>query len=119
MAMLIGNMSKDTVLASRARLADSFFTRLKGLLGTKGLEAGEGLVIRPCGSVHTFGMKYAIDVVFAAADHRVLKTVPGLGPGRMAACGGSRYVVELPAGTLAATATEAGDFLTLAFSSEV
>jgi uncharacterized membrane protein (UPF0127 family) len=114
--MIIGNKTKDSVLASRARLADNFFTRLRGLLGTKGLESGEGLVIRPCSSVHTFFMGYAIDVVFVGADHRVLKTVPDLVPGRLAACLGSRYVIELPAGTLAATATEAGDWLTLQLS---
>lgn len=111
--MEIANVTKGKILADRARAADSFFTRLRGLLGTRGLPAGEGLVIRPCNSVHTFGMSYAIDVVFAAADHRVVRTVAGLAPGRLAACRGSRYVVELPAGTLAATGTAAGDVLAL------
>lgn len=109
--MEIVNLTTGQTLAGEARLADSFFTRLRGLLGSKSLPEGAGLVIKPCGSVHTFGMNYAIDVVFAAADNRVLKAVPYLAPGRLAACAGSRYVIELPAGTAAKTGTVPGDML--------
>lgn len=111
--MEIVNLTTGKTLARDARVADSFLTRLKGLLGTRCLPAGEGMVIRPCNSVHTFGMKYPIDVVFADAAGRVLKTVTFLEPWRMAACGGSRYVVELPPGTLAGTGTVPGDQLAL------
>lgn len=111
--MRIINSTNKLILADKASLADSFFARLKGLLGTKQMLSGEGLVIKPCNSVHTFGMNYAIDVVFIAADHRVVKTVPDLAPGKLAACGSSSYVVELPAGTLAGTGTVVGDYLEL------
>jgi hypothetical protein len=113
MNMRIVNLTSNLILADNAKIADSFFSRLKGLLGTKQLLPGEGLVIKPCNSVHTFGMNYAIDVVFTAADHRVVKTVPDLAPGKLALCGASSYVIELPAGTLASTATAVGDYLEL------
>ena len=111
--MEVVNLTKGKNLARDARLADRFFTRLRGLLGTDYLLAGEGLVIRPCSSIHTFGMNYPIDIIFADADSRVIKTVACLGPWQVAACGGSRFVVELTAGMLAQTGTETGDRLRL------
>lgn len=109
--MEIVNITTGMTLAGDARLADGFFSRLKGLLGTKSLVMGEGLVIRPCNSIHTFGMNYPIDVVFAADGDRVTRTVVCLEPGRVLACRGSRYVVELPVGTLVRTGTKPGDYL--------
>ncbi|MDT8903676.1 DUF192 domain-containing protein [Anaeroselena agilis] len=111
--MEIVNVTTGKLLANDARLADSFFTRLRGLLGTEGLPDGGGLVIRPCCSIHTFGMKYPIDVLFAADGDRVAHTVANLGPGRMTLCRGSRYVIELPPGTLDRTGTKPGDQLRL------
>jgi uncharacterized protein len=110
---MITNITKDSVLAQQARVADNFFSRLKGLLGSSSLPADTALVIRPCNSVHTFGMRYPIDVIFADAEHRVIKTVAGMGPGKVAFCRAGRYTVELPAGTLARDGTEAGDQLAL------
>ncbi|MCX7781833.1 MAG: DUF192 domain-containing protein [Negativicutes bacterium] len=107
--MTIRNLSRNTVIASTARVAATFGQRLKGLLGTRELPRGEALIIRPCRSVHTFGMNYPIDVIFAGADNKIIKTVSDLGPGRIAACFAGSYVIELPAGTLAATCTQAGD----------
>jgi Uncharacterized conserved protein len=111
--MQIINLTTGKTLATDARMADTFFSRLKGLLGTSGLAAGEGLVIKPCNSIHTFGMSYPIDVLFADAAGRVARTAAGLSPQRMMLCRGSRYVVELPPGTLAHTGTVAGDYLRL------
>jgi len=107
------NVSKNATLARSARAADNFFARLRGLLGTDSLPAGTGLVIEPCNSVHTFGMNYPIDVVFADGQNRVLKAVTGLRPRRAAVCRASRYAVELPAGTVARTGTAAGDYLNI------
>ncbi|MBP2645465.1 MAG: hypothetical protein H6Q75_905 [Firmicutes bacterium] len=112
--MILYNSSKDCLLAKEARVADTFFSRLKGLLGTDKLEETAALMIYPCSSVHTFGMRYVIDVAFVDIDHRVVKLVPHLPPGRMAMCGRSRYVVELAAGTLARTGTSIGDRLDIA-----
>ncbi len=81
----------------RLYLANRFLTRARGLLGRR-LAAEEGLLIKPCAAVHTFGMSYPIDVVFLDRDNRILKIVSHLAPWRLAACGGSRAVLELNAG---------------------
>jgi uncharacterized membrane protein (UPF0127 family) len=109
--MRVVNITTGKMLACQARVADSFFSRLKGLLGTECLPPGEGLVIRPCSSIHTFGMNYPIDVIFAADGDRVARALTGVEPGRMRVCRGSRYVVELPHGTLMRTGTKPGDQL--------
>lgn len=105
------NIDKDLVLAHDARLADSFFSRLIGLLRTDRLPPGNGLVIRPCNSVHTFGMRYAIDVIFTDNQGRILKIIHRLNPGELALCRGAVYGVELPAGTAYAGRAEIGDTL--------
>lgn len=94
----------DTVLADRLRVADTHWTRLRGLLGTRGLAPGEGLWIRPCNQVHMLGMRYAIDVVFLDAAGLVLRAVEHLRPGRVSPrVRGAASVLELPAGTVART----------------
>lgn len=87
-----------TLVCERCLLAETSLARLRGLLGRSGLSSGEGLLLRPAGSIHTAFMKFAIDAVFLDRDGRVLKVVPELVPWRTAACRGSRAVLELPAG---------------------
>ncbi len=113
-SMEVFNLTTGKLLARDARLAAGFFSRLRGLLGTKYLPAGGGLVLRPCNSIHTFGMNYPIDVVFVDDEGKVARTAAFLGPRRVMMCQGSRFVVELPPGTLAQTGTMAGDYLRLA-----
>jgi uncharacterized membrane protein (UPF0127 family)/protein-S-isoprenylcysteine O-methyltransferase Ste14 len=92
----------DVVLADRLRVADTHWTRLRGLLGTRELEPGEGLWIRPCSQVHMFGMRYPLDVVFLADAGRVLRVVEALEPNRVSPrVPGAASVLELPAGTVA------------------
>ncbi|MHC1759805.1 MAG: DUF192 domain-containing protein [Negativicutes bacterium] len=105
------NQTRQTVMAENLRIADTFFNRLKGLLGTSVLPAGEALLIRPCNNIHMFGMKYSIDVAFVDDTDQVLKTVEALHPGRFACCSEALYVVEMPCGTLLATGTAIGDSL--------
>jgi len=110
--MLIINKTKNAALAENAFVADTFWKRIKGLLGRKSLKAGEALVIRPCNSVHTFFMRFPIDVLFVDKDNRIIKTVADLEPFRMTpVIFGSAFVVELPAGTLHSTNTRASDLL--------
>ena len=71
---------------------------MRGLLGRSGLSSGEGLLLRPAGSVHTAFMRFAIDVVFLDRDLWVLKVASDLAPWRTAACRGARAALELPAG---------------------
>jgi uncharacterized protein len=87
-----------TVVCERCSVADNPLTRLKGLLGKRGLAQGEGLLIRPAGSVHTCFMRFPIDVVFLDRDLRVIDVVHELRPWRLAGRRGARAVLELPAG---------------------
>jgi uncharacterized membrane protein (UPF0127 family) len=101
-----------TVVCERCLLAETSLARLRGLLGRSGLSSGEGLLLRPAGSVHTAFMKFAIDVVFFDRNLRVLKVVPELVPWRTAGCRGARAVLELPAGEANRRGIRAGVSLT-------
>ncbi|SDF01842.1 DUF192 domain-containing protein [Sporolituus thermophilus] len=110
---MLKNVTRGTVVATRVRVADTFWRRLKGLLGTTALPIDAALILRPCNSVHTIGMRYAIDVLFLDKTYRVVKIVGRLGPNRLAAAAGAVMAVELPAGTAAKTNTAVGDYLEL------
>lgn len=98
-------------LSPRRRVADTPLRRLRGLLGRRPLHRGEGLLLVPCASVHTWFMPAAIEVVFLARDGEVLRVIPWLGPWRAASCRGARVVLELPPGTCARAGVSAGDVL--------
>ena len=72
--------------------------RMRGLLGRTGLPEGEGILLRPAGSVHTFFMRFAIDVVFLDRDLVVVGIEPELAPWRTAGRRGAKSVVELASG---------------------
>jgi len=99
------------VLADRADIADTSAKRRTGLLKHTSLEPGEGLWIAPCEGVHTFGMKFPIDVVFLNKKKKILKVRPNMVRGRMALSLLAHSVLELPAGTLEQTGTMVGDQL--------
>src|ERR1035437_8326483 len=107
----VANQTKGQVLADRADIADTSAKRRTGLLKHKGLQPGEGLWIAPCEGVHTFGMKFPIDVLFLSKKKQVLKARPDMVKGRIAFSLRAYSVLELPAGTLAQTGTVAGDQL--------
>ena len=86
-------------------------SRRKGLLGRNGLHDDQALVLAPCGAIHTFGMRFAIDVVFVARDGRVLKIVEHLAAWRIAASLRALATVELPAGQVRRTGLSEGDRL--------
>lgn len=104
---------RDHVVCDACAVADSFATRLRGLLGRRSLPAGEGMLIRRESSVHTFFMRFAIDVVFLDADERVLRVDANVGPWRLKACRGARSVLELSAGQAAARGLTVGDVVEL------
>lgn len=88
-------------------------SRLKGLLGTRSLPDGEGLWIQPCQSVHTFFMRYPIDVLFLNKEGSVIYATT-LAPWRMSRwVRGANGVLELPAGTLNRTQTQIGNRIRL------
>ncbi len=83
--------STDSVLS--VYKATSFLQRLRGLLARKQLSASEALMIAPCRDVHTFGMRYTLDVAFCSADGEVLKQVR-LPPNRVSVCKDATCVFE-------------------------
>jgi hypothetical protein len=110
----VRNLSREIDLADRATLADNFWRRFRGLLGRDGLAAGEGLVIVPCSSVHMLGMRFPLDVLHLDKSGKVLRALPSLQPGRLGPMvWRSHLAVELPAGTIAASGTAAGDVVVL------
>ena len=75
--------SGGAVLAERLRLAHTHWARLRGLLGTKRLDPGHGLWLRPCRQIHMFGMRYAVDAVFLDEHQRVVRALSELSPWRV------------------------------------
>jgi uncharacterized protein len=76
------------------------------------MQEGEGLWIAPCEAIHTIGMHWPIDVIFIDRTYRVRKIAANLSPWRMAMCWSAFSVLELPAGAVASSGTQTGDFLT-------
>jgi uncharacterized membrane protein (UPF0127 family) len=106
------NLTRNTPLAAQASRADTFGARFKGLMGVAELPLGYGLHIAPCNSIHTFFMKIPIDVVFLDAAGQVVEVCHAMPPWRMSKVFfGAKSVLELPAGTAAASGTERGDRL--------
>jgi uncharacterized membrane protein (UPF0127 family) len=109
MALIARNLDTGTVVADNVAVADTHATRAVGLLNRSGLNPGEGLWIVPSRGVHTMWMRFAIDVV--ALDDRgvVIDSVATLKPWRIRLPRrGTAGVLELPAGSLAATGTKVG-----------
>ena len=109
--MIVRNTTKGTELGDNVLLAGTAQTRNKGLLGRDGLDAGEGLWIKPCEAIHMFFMRFAIDAVFIDKKKRVTKIAANLRPWRLSASFKAHSVVELPAGPAQRTHTEPGDQL--------
>jgi len=105
------NSTRNVTLAEDAEVADTSAKRREGLLKRAGLAPGEGLWITPCESVHSFFMKFTIDVLYLDRKHRVKKIRPEMRPWRMSACLTAHSVLELPAGTIASSGTRRGDQL--------
>lgn len=88
---------RESVVATALK-TETFWERSVGLLGRRRLPPGEGLLIERCNSVHTFFMRFAIDVVFLNRQNDVIKIEKKMKPFRLAMAPRARSVVELPAG---------------------
>jgi uncharacterized membrane protein (UPF0127 family) len=118
--MKIINRTQGTVVGSRVRLADTWWGRFWGFLGRGSPSPGEGILLAPCNSIHTFGMRFDIDVIFLSADGEVLSLRQSVPPWRICrGVRGGRYVLEIPSGTIEATSTRVGDELSWATKSQV
>jgi uncharacterized membrane protein (UPF0127 family) len=88
--------------------------RMRGLLGRSSLPEGEGILLRPAGSVHTFFMRFAIDAVFLDRNDVVIGIASELAPWRTAGRKGAKAVVELASGECARRGISTGDKLAVA-----
>lgn len=112
--MRLINQTKNTVLAEDVSIANSFFTRIKGLLGKKVFLPNQALILDPCNSVHSFFMHFPIDVLFVDKDYKVIKAIFDFDPNRISRTyWHSSKVIELPAGKLEITNTQVQDQLQL------
>ncbi len=109
--MRIWNRTRDVLIADRAGVADTSAKRRTGLLKHSGLAPGEGLWIAPCEAVHTFRMKFDIDVLFLDKKRRILKIRESMRRSRISVCLRAHSVLELPAGRSRETQTCVGDQL--------
>ncbi len=105
--------SDGRVVCERCAVADSFVTRLRGLLGRRELPRDEGLLISPSSSIHTWFMRFPIDAVFLDRDLGVVGVAADVHPWRFAWRKGARQVLELAAGEAAARGIDVGDRLRL------
>jgi len=113
------NKSLNTVIADRVGVAATRAARAVGLLSRSGLELGEALWIVPSRGVHTWGMRFPIDVLALDEAGTVIDCVSNLRPWRVRLPRrGTAGVLELPAGTLAASRTSVGHQIILELSAQ-
>ncbi len=107
--LTIYNPQRGQWLVQNGAVADSFWSRFKGLIGRKTLAEGYGLLIDPCNSIHCFFMSMPIDVLYLDAQNKVVGIDVNLRPWRIGGFyKGAKRVVELPVGTVAASGTAGG-----------
>jgi uncharacterized membrane protein (UPF0127 family) len=111
--VLVRNQTRNAVLGDAVEVADTSEKRRVGLLKHERLEPGDGLWIVPCESVHTFFMKFPIDLVYLDKKKKVRKVRHAVPAWRLSACLSAHSILELPAGTAEKTGTQAGDDLSI------
>jgi uncharacterized protein len=110
----VRNVSRSSIVARRAEVAASPLSRFLGLMGRREWAASDGLLIRPCNSIHTAFMRVPIDVVFVGRDGIVRDLVPARPPWRLGPVAWrAAWVLELPTGAIAASQTRLDDLLVL------
>ena len=117
--LVIRNLRNQRRIADKLIAAFDSQTRRTGLLRHDTFPEGSAMLIAPTSAVHTFFMKFPIDIAFVTREGRVLKTYADLPPWRIAVAFGAHAVVELPAGTLARCDTTAGDTLAILADEQV
>jgi len=110
--MRIKNLTRNTIVAEKVEIAEDFFFRTRGLLGRDKIDEGFALIITRCKQIHTFFMRFPIDVLFVDRGNRVIKTISAMPPSRISGFfWDSHLVIELSAGVIKATQTQSQDLL--------
>jgi uncharacterized protein len=111
---VLTNTRNNRIVAHTLLPAFDSNTRRTGLLKHESLEEGHAMIIAPTNAVHTFWMRFAIDIAFVTREGRVVKVCSTVVPWRIAVAWGGYAVVELAAGALSRSETQRGDVLQLA-----
>lgn len=113
--MVINKDSQERLVRS-LNIANTFKKRFFGLMTMKELQSDEGLILAPCNGVHTFFMKFPIDVLYLDKDNRIIEIFTQVEPWRvLPASKNTCSVMELPGGTIAKTGTKKGHRLSIEF----
>lgn len=105
------DFAADNVL--EISVADTFLSRLKGLLGTAELADNQGLLLCNCNSIHMIGMRYALDIVYLDKNRVILKIVENLNPWQVSCCWFAKDTLEVKSGTIQRLSWRVGDQLQL------
>jgi uncharacterized protein len=108
---VLTNARNNRIVARTLLTAFDSASRRRGLLEHESLDESTALIIAPSNAIHTFSMRFAIDVAFVSRDGQVVKVSPAVAPWRMAASWRGFAVIELRAGALAGSDTRPGDRL--------
>ncbi|HSA06720.1 MAG TPA: DUF192 domain-containing protein [Candidatus Gastranaerophilales bacterium] len=108
--MKVINKTANNVLVEKLEIANNSFLRMKGLLGRKSMEEGEGLHIIPCNNIHSWFMKFEFDAIFIDKKNKIKFLIEKMPPnGGVKFCFSAYSVIELPAGAIAKTNVKIGD----------
>lgn len=112
------NRRHGRLIARTIEAAFDSATRRRGLLGRDAMIEGSAMIIAPCQAIHTFGMRFTIDVIFANKNGTVVKCCPAVRPGRLAGSLSAFAVIELPAGAIARSDTRVDDAIECVYRSD-
>ncbi len=118
--MKIINRKNNIVLADKVAIADTLCSRVVGLLNRCSLAKGEALILKPCWSIHTLFMRFAIDVLFIDKNGKILAALPSIKPFRFSPIYiNADLAIELPENTIQTTQTQSGDIIQIQITGNV
>lgn len=110
--MKIYNSTQNNLIVDDVKMAKTFFTRSVGLLSKASISDDEGLIIKPCCSVHTFFMKFNIDVLFINKQNKIIALYKNVPKNKILPIHlNSNYVIELSAGSINSKNIQKGDMV--------
>jgi uncharacterized membrane protein (UPF0127 family) len=110
--MKIINKTNQKLITDKVKIANNVFSRMIGLLNRSNLEQGEGLLIIPCNSIHSIGMKFNFDAVFLDKNNKVQHLIKDIKPWKVLPVIFSAHsTLELPAGTIDIAEIKVNDYL--------
>jgi uncharacterized protein len=114
----IENTTRQSTIASNIKIATNFFSRMRGLIGSKPLEPGHGFVIPHCKGVHTFGMTFPLDIIFVDSSNQVVGIEEHILPNKTGhVFMSAKQVIECPVGTILRSGTRLGDHVSIQLDS--